>query len=349
MSPAARVVMILFGVAVLATALVSGLSWWTHGRFVQSTNDAYLRADQVTVAPKVGGYVEAVYVSDNQAVAQGAPLVKIGAATFDAVVSREEAGLSARRAEVEAARKQVDQAEAGVAQARAQHFAAQVDFLYAAGDARRYDGLAAQGVETQQRADQAHSTRDRAAAAEKTAAAAIVTAQRQAETVKAQIAQASAGVEAQAAALKSAKLNLGDTLLRASVAGRIGDRSVRLGQFVQPGQRLMSVVPVSDVYLVANFKETQIAGMKIGQVARIKIDALGGKPIDAVVDSFAPGTGAQFALLPPENATGNFTKIVQRVPVRLRLRAPEALRDHLLPGLSAAVSIDTTKAPDTGR
>ena len=187
------------------------------------------------------------------------------------------------------------------------------------------------------------------AAAEKTAAAAIVTAQRQAETVKAQIAQASAGVEAQAAAPKSAKLNLGDTLLRASVAGRIGDRSVRLGQFVQPGQRLMSVVPVSDVYLVANFKETQISGMKIGQIAKVKIDALGGKPIDAVVDSFAPGTGAQFALLPPENATGNFTKIVQRVPVRLRLRAPEALRDHLLPGLSAAVSIDTTKAPDTRR
>ena len=122
------------------------------------------------------------------------------------------------------------------------------------------------------------------------------------------------------------------TVLRSSIAGRVGDRGVRVGQFVQPGARLMSIVPVSDVYLVANFKETQIARMKIGQHAAVKIDALGGKDIDAVVDSFSPGTGAQFALLPPENATGNFTKIVQRVPVRIRLQPPADLRDHLLPG-----------------
>ena len=211
-SPATRLVLILVGVAALGAGLMYGLSWWTHGRFVESTNDAYLRADQVTVAPKVGGYVEAVYVSDNQAVVAGAPLVKIGGATYEAVVSREEASLAARRAEVETARRQVEQAQAGVAQARAQHFAAQVDALYAAGDARRYDTLSAQGVETKQRADQAHSTRDRAAAAETTAAAAVVTAERQAETVKAQIAQASAGVEAQAASVKSARLNQGDTL-----------------------------------------------------------------------------------------------------------------------------------------
>jgi membrane fusion protein (multidrug efflux system) len=113
-----------------------------------------------------------------------------------------------------------------------------------------------------------------------------------------------------------------------------------------PGARLMSVVPVQDVYLVANFKETQIGRMRVGQAASVTIDAFGGRKIDAVLDSFAPGTGAQFALLPPENATGNFTKIVQRVPVRFRLRPPADLRDRILPGLSAAVSVDTTKRPE---
>jgi membrane fusion protein (multidrug efflux system) len=118
---------------------------------------------------------------------------------------------------------------------------------------------------------------------------------------------------------------------------------------VQPGGRLMSVVPVQDVYLLANFKETQIGRMKVGQAATVKIDAFGNRKIDAVIDSFAPGTGAQFALLPPENATGNFTKIVQRVPVRFRLRPPADLRDRILPGLSATVAVDTTKEPEQQR
>ena len=217
------------------------------------------------------------------------------------------------------------------------------------GDAERYKTLSAQGVETRQRFDQARHTRDEAAAVVKANEAALATARSRIATSRSQITTAAAGVEAQAAAVRTARLNVGDTVLRSSIAGRVGDRGVRVGQFVQPGARLMSIVPVSDVYLVANFKETQIARMKIGQHATVKIDALGGKDIDAVVDSFSPGTGAQFALLPPENATGNFTKIVQRVPVRIRLNPPADLRDHLLPGLSAAVKIDTTKAPERAR
>ena len=174
-------------------------------------------------------------------------------------------------------------------------------------------------------------------------------AERQAETLKSQVAQAQAQLEGAKAAARSAQINVGDTVLLATIAGRIGDKTVRVGQFVQPGVRLMSIVPVNEVYLVANFKETQIGRMRVGQHAVVKIDALGGKAIDAVVDSFAPGTGAQFALLPPENATGNFTKIVQRVPVRLKLEAPADVRDHLIPGLSATVRIDTSRAPDAAR
>ncbi len=347
LSPAVRIGLIAGGVAVLAIVVVLGVQWWTHGRFVQSTNDAYLRADSVTVAPKVSGYVEAVYVVDNQAVAAGAPLAKIDTANYDATLAREQATLQARQADVVSARRQVDQQEAAVAQARAQLSGARTNAVYAAREAARFQGLAAQGVETAERAAQARNQKDQADTTVRTAAAALVAAERQAATLKAQIAQADAGVGAQAAALKTARINLGDTLLRASIGGRIGDKSVRLGQLVQPGQRLMSVVPTDDIYLVANFKETQIGRMRIGQAATVKVDAVGADRIDAVVDSFAPGTGAQFALLPPENATGNFTKIVQRVPVRFRLRTPAAVRDHLLPGLSAKVTVDTTREPAT--
>ena len=349
LSRSVRLGLIAGGLGVLALALVLGLRWWTHGRFVQSTNDAYLRADAVTVAPRVSGYVEAVYVVDNQVVAAGAPLAKIDTADYDAVLAREQATLQARQADVVSARKQVDQQQAAIVQARAQLAGAQVNAAYAGREALRFQTLAAQGVETAERAAQARNQKDQADTTVRTSAAAVATAERQAATLRAQIAQADAGVGAQEASLKTARINLGDTLLRAGVAGRIGDKSVRQGQLVQPGQRLMSVVPTDDIYLVANFKETQIGRMKVGQAASVKVDALGGESVDAVVDSFAPGTGAQFALLPPENATGNFTKIVQRVPVRLRLRADPSVRDHLLPGLSAKVSVDTTRAPDAHR
>ena len=345
MSPVTRVVLLIVGVVVLVALVIYGLGWWTHGRFVQSTNDAYLRADQVTVAPKVGGYVEQVFVGDNQPVTAGQALVKIDTANYDAALAQQQASLTARQADVATAQKQVEAQEAAVAEARTQLTGAQVDAAYAEGDAKRFDVLAAQGVETARTRDTAHHTRDQAKVAVKTRQAAVAASERQIATLKAQIAQAAAGVDAQAAAVRAARINLGDTVLRASINGRVGDKGVRVGQFVQPGARLMSIVPTQDVYLVANFKETQIARMKIGQHAAVKIDALGGKDIDAVVDSFAPGTGAQFALLPPENATGNFTKIVQRVPVRIRLHPPADLRDHLLPGLSASVKIDTTKEP----
>jgi membrane fusion protein (multidrug efflux system) len=148
-------------------------------------------------------------------------------------------------------------------------------------------------------------------------------------------------LEVAKAASNTARLNLDDTIIRASIDGRIGDKTAQVGQFVQPGTRLMSVVPVQDVYLVANFKETQVRHMTVGQKATVKVDALGDQEISGVIDSFAPGTGAQFALLPPENATGNFIKIVQRVPVRIKLMPPKDVAPRLLPGLSASVDIDT--------
>jgi membrane fusion protein (multidrug efflux system) len=348
-NPLVRVGLIVAGLLIVVLLLIVFIGWWTHGRFVQGTNDAYVRADQVTVSPKVNGYVEAVYVADNQAVAAGQPLVKIDTATYDATLAGQRAGVSARQADIEAAQRQVAQQQASVDQANAQLKGAEETAVYAAGEAERYRLLSMQGVETKERYAQAVNQRDQADTTVRSDRAAGLQAQRQVATLQAQIGQARAQLQAAEAQVRSAQINVGDTLLRASISGRIGDKSVRVGQFVQPGARLMSVVPVQDVYLVANFKETQIGRMRVGQAASVTIDAFGGRKIDAVVDSFAPGTGAQFALLPPENATGNFTKIVQRVPVRFRLRPPADLRDRILPGLSAAVSVDTTRTPEDQR
>jgi membrane fusion protein (multidrug efflux system) len=345
-NPKVRFGLIAGAVLLAAVAAVSGFNWWVHGRFIQGTNDAYLRADQVTVSPKVSGYVEQVFVTDNQAVEAGAPLVRIDSRSYDAALAQQAAGVDARRADIAAAERQIAQQRDVIDQAQAQLAGARANAAYAAGEAQRFQTLSAQGVETQERNAQARNQRDQALSTVKADEAALAGAQRQLATLGAQVEQAKAQLEAAQAQARTAQLNLGDTVIRASEAGRIGDKTVRVGQLVQPGTRLMSVVPVQQIYLVANFKETQIGHMRIGQPATVKLDALGGKPIRAVVDSFSPGTGAEFALLPPENATGNFTKVVQRVPVRLRLEAPAELRDHLLPGLSATVKVDTSAAPE---
>jgi membrane fusion protein (multidrug efflux system) len=339
-------VWVLIGIVILlAVVAVLGLNWWTHGRFVQTTDDAYLHADQVTVAPKVSGYVDQVYVAENQTVAPGQPLVRIDARSYQAALAQQSAAIDARRADIALSERQLAQQEAAIDQSRAQLAGAQANAVYAAHEAERYKTLSSEGVETQERAAQAKNQQDQAAAALKADAAALAVAQRQIAALHAQIEQAKAQLEGAQAQANAAQLNVGDTLLRASIAGRIGDKTVQLGQFVQPGTRLMSIVPTAQIYLVANFKETQIGRMRIGQPATVKIDALGGQTIEGRVESFAPGTGAQFALLPPENATGNFTKIVQRVPVRFSLQAPADIADHLLPGLSATVEVDTTRLP----
>ncbi len=348
-NPAVRLGLIIAGLVILAGVVIFLLVWWTHGRFVQSTNDAYLQADKVTVSPKIQGYVEKVLVADNQIVQAGQPLVQIDAATYQTALDQQVAAVNARQADIVAAQKQVAQQRAALDQAQATFTGAQATSDFARSEANRYRNLSAQGVETAERSAQAANQSDQAAAQARANAAAVHQAQLQIATMQAQVGQAEAQLRAAQAQVESAQINVNDTILRASVAGRIGDKTVRIGQFVAPGTRLMDVVPVTDIYLVANFKETQIGRMRVGQAATVKIDALQGRKVDAVIDSFAPGTGAQFALLPPENATGNFTKIVQRVPVRFRLKVRDEDRAVLLPGLSATVTVDTTKPPVNAR
>ncbi len=329
---------------VLSGLAFFGVHWWTTARFVQGTDDAYLRADGVTMAPRISGYVSDVLVRENQPVVAGQPLVRIDPANYRATLARQTAMRDARQAEVATSQAQLQQQLAAVEQAQAQLAGDQVDAKFAAGEAERYRRLAATGAETAEKLAEMVNRRDRSDATIRSDKAALLASQRQAQTMRVQIEQARAQVEAAATSIHEADLDVGNTLVRASVAGRVGDLTVRVGQYVQPGTRMLTVVPVQDIYVVANFKETQLAAMRAGQHATVSVDALDGREIDAVVESFAPGTGSEFALLPPENATGNFTKIVQRVPVRLRLQTDAATRERLVPGLSVSVSIDTSQA-----
>lgn len=337
---------VLIVIPLLIVAVGAFAYWWLVGRFMQSTDDAYLQADSVTVAPKISGYVTDVYVRDNQPVKEGDPLLRLDSRQYQAALDQAQATVDARQADILRAQAGIQQQQAAIEQAKAQQQAAQISARHAEDEVRRYGPLAATGAESGDQLSVLISNRDQSKATLAADAAAVDQAQAKVADLNAQIAQSRAQLEAAKASAQQSHLDLQDTLIRSSLAGRIGDRTVRVGQFAQPGTRMMTVVPIQSVYLTANFKETQIGRMRAGQHATLHIDALPDTDLHGVVDSFAPGTGSQFALLPPENATGNFTKIVQRVPVRIRIDADEATRKLLVPGLSVTVDVDTRSTPD---
>jgi membrane fusion protein, multidrug efflux system len=347
LSPRARIILLIVGVVIAAVLVVYGLEWLFHGRFIESTDDAYLRADSLTIAPRVSGYIDEIYVKENQHVAAGTALLHIDKRNYQDTLSQQSASVAARAADLDAADSQIKQQQDVIAQNRAQAASAHAKAQFSQEQAARYRSLRDQGADTEEKFAQVQNERLQNDAAEAAAAAGLRAAESQLGVLKSQRGQAVAQLDSAKAQVNTARQNLGDTILRASVEGTIGDSSARVGQYVQPGTRLMSVVPVQGVYLVANFKETQIRHMRVGQKAKLEIDAIGGEQIEARVESFAPGTGSQFALLPPENATGNFIKIVQRVPVRLRVMPPKDLLDRLLPGLSVKVSVNTADRVDT--
>ncbi|WP_353193523.1 HlyD family secretion protein [Pandoraea pnomenusa] len=329
----------------LALGVIAGLGWgaqwWFVGRFIESTDDAYLQADSMTVAPKVGGYVTEVLVGDNETVSVGQPLVRLDARQYQAAFDEAQATVVAREADVARAQAELSQHAATIAQARAELDSARANAVYSAGQVKRYAPLVATGAETDERLAELRNASTRADATVKSNEASVQATERQTDTLTAALAQAKAQLTVAQASARKAELDLADTVVKSTLAGRVGDRAVRVGQFAQPGTRLLTVVPVQNVYLTANFKETQVGHMRPGQPVTVHVDALPGEPIHGVVDSLSPGTGAQFALLPAQNATGNFTKIVQRVPVRIRLDVPASARAALLPGLSVTADVDT--------
>lgn len=334
-------------IAALA-ALLLGLWWYldyeSHGRYQQSTNDAYIQADSVVVAPKIGGYIDRVLIAENQSVRAGQPLALLDPRDYRAQASQVQAQIEASRATADTVRAQVGEQQAAVAQAEAQRNAAQAEVTFARQQLDRYEPLAASGAEPRERVTQLRNQLQQALAKAESSRAAVLAAQRRFGTLDSQIEQALSQARASQAQLEAANVILESTTLRASIDGRVGDLTVRVGQFVQPGTRLMTIVPVNQIYVEANFKETQVGLMRVGQPVSIEVDALPGVELRGKVASFAPGTGAQFSILPPQNATGNFTKIVQRIPVRIAIEASPAVRRLLSPGMSVEVSVDTRSA-----
>jgi membrane fusion protein (multidrug efflux system) len=342
---------VLLGIAAVLVVIgaIWGTRWWTVGRFFESTDDAYLQADSVTIAPKVSGYVAEVYVADNQTVKAGEPLVRLDRRQYQAVLEQANATIAARKADIARGAAELLQQQANIAQARAQLVGARSAETHAIQEVKRYEPLVATGAETNEKLADLVNVRNQAAATVAADVAALQAAERQPATTQAQIEQARAQLEASEASFRQAQLDTQDTIIRSTLDGRVGDRTVRVGQYAQPGTRLMTIVPVQDVYLEANFKETQIGLMRAGQPATIHVDALSGTDLHGTVVSFSPGTGSQFALLPPQNATGNFTKIVQRVPVRIHIDAGQETRNVLLPGLSVTVSVDTRSGRESAK
>ncbi|QIL81250.1 HlyD family secretion protein [Diaphorobacter sp. HDW4A] len=343
--------------SILLTLLLIAIGaggWWlyryqTNGKYVQSTDDAYVQADAVTISPKISGYVEEVLVKDNQDVSPGQPLVRIDARDYRAQVAQASASIDVARANAEAARSQIREQDAAIAQARAQLMSAQAQAEFAASEVRRYAPLVQTGAEPSEQLA-AKTNLDKQAASQLAAQRASVSAaERRVSSISAQVKQAEAQAESAHAQRDAAKVNADAANIIASVGGRVGDRTVRVGQFVQAGTRLMSVVPLDKLYITANFKETQIGHMRAGQTVNIRIDALPGLKLQGHVESMAPGTGAQFSLIPPQNATGNFTKIVQRVPVRIALDVDEQVRKVLVPGLSSVVAVNTMADAKAGQ
>jgi membrane fusion protein (multidrug efflux system) len=329
-------------------AIWFGARWLLVGRFLETTNDAYLKADAMIVAPRVSGYVTEVLVAANQDVEPSQVLVRIDDGTYHAMAAKAQADVDTADADIKRLQAEVAHQQSVAEQAQAAQAVATAKAAYAGREAERYGQLSESGAVSHQQVDQTRTLSGQTSAELAEAQAAVTSAARAVDVLKAQVGQAESAREAARASLQSAKLDLNATELRSRIKGRVGDKTVSIGQYVVAGTRLMSVMPLQDIYLEANYKETQIGRLRIGQPAEIRVDALPGIVVPGRVESLSPGTGAQFALLPPENATGNFTKIVQRVPVRIRIEADAATRALLLPGLSVTATVDTRPQGDGG-
>jgi membrane fusion protein (multidrug efflux system) len=346
LSPRTKIIMVVAGLLVLVVAAIWFVRHKTYGQYFQSTNDATIQADAVAISPRVSGYVEQVLVTDNQDVQQGQPLARIDVRDYEAKSAQAQAQVAEADASADNARASIAEQYASIRQAAAQLSSARIKAAHDAREAARYGPLAASGAETREKLADLRTAAEQSAQQVREQAAALEMQKRRVAGMQAQVRQAQAQGAGAKAQLASAAVDVNAAQLKAPFAGRIGDKTVQVGQYVQAGTRLMSVVPLSQLYITANFKETQLALMRPGQPAKISVDALGGLKVDGRVESVSPGTGAQFSILPPQNATGNFTKIVQRVPVRIAVRATPAARRLLVPGLSVTVVVDTRAAKD---
>jgi len=319
----------------------AGVRWWLDARYTVSTDDAYVLAHNTTLASKISGYVDSIPVQDNARVRAGDVIATIDDGDYRLAVDAARDKVATQQTTVDRIGRQIIAQGANVDQARAQMISAQANSKKMQLEFDRQQALAVQKFASQQTLEQAEANRDQAIAAVQSAQAAIDAAKDNLDVLGAQQQEAARTLEELKTAQAQAERNLSFTVIRAPVDGVFSNRAVQTGDYVQTGQRIASVVPLSDVYIDANFKETQLARIRPGQSVSISVDALPDDTIKGRVASLSPASGSVFSLLPPDNATGNFTKIVQRLPVRIEVPATLAAQHLLRPGMSVVVRVDT--------
>jgi membrane fusion protein, multidrug efflux system len=340
----------LAGLAAVIGIGVTASWWFTEGRYIESTDNAYVQGDIAVLSPRIEGDVAAIKVADNQRVRAGDPLIVLDPTDWRSRLAQATAAAAEAAAAVETAQRQVGQQQATIEAAQAAIVQAQAEQARATADATRSGSLVVGGWASRQANDQAIADSRKANAAVVAAQAQKAAAEQQLDVLRAQVVQARAREQNAAAAAQLAENNLAYTVIRAPFDGIAGNRAAELGQHVTPASQLIAVAPLREqLYVVANFKETQLRHMQPGMKVRLVPDIDPGAAVDGRVDSLAPATGALFSLLPPENATGNFTKVVQRVPVKLVVDPAQAAHAQWLrAGLSVTAEVDT-RGPDAQR
>ncbi|EIG60204.1 MULTISPECIES: HlyD family secretion protein [unclassified Bradyrhizobium] len=338
-------VIVALGFVALAT---QRFDEWVGNSAVQTTNDAYVRAELTRLASRVSGEVLTVGVTDFQRVKAGDLMIQIDPADYEAQVAQSEAAVAAAQAVLDNLANQIELQYATIAQAQAARLSAEAVEVEARQEQERQQSLSQTESGTRQRFEQAVAGYAKAQADVRASRAVIAAQQHQLEVLQGTRKQRAADLEATKATLASAKLKLGYTKISAPFDGVVGERQVQPGDYVNIGTNLINVVPLPKVYVIANYKETQLTHVAPGQPVEITVDSFPREKLRGRVERIAPATGAQVALLPPDNATGNFTKVVQRIPVRIQFDDNQPLLARLVPGMSVVTSIDT-KAGNGGK
>lgn len=334
--------LMLYAAAGIFIVVIGGyFAWqyWSVWRFEESTDDAYVQADIVPIAPQVAGYIDTVLVNDNQRVRSGEVLATLDSRGYVDELNQAKAELAQAEANIDEISAQLREQGALIDEAQATLQTDQPSEVFAQLNSQRFGDMQRSGSGSLQRAQQAASAAKSTEAVVAKDKAALDAAEKEVDTLNASLAAAQAKLDRTKAALAQAQLNLEYTTLRSPTDGVVGSRMLRVGLFAQPGSQLLAIVPVEAAFVVANFKETQLAAIRPGQKVDIEVDTFAGTPVRGFVESIAPASGQEFSLLPPDNATGNFTKIVQRIPVKITIDKTDPLAGRLLPGMSVTVTI----------
>jgi len=336
------------GILMLSAARY-GYDWWTVGRFIESTDDAYAGGNITPLAPHIDAFVDQVLVRDNERVRAGQILIQLDQRDYRTAFDHAEAALHARLAAADSLRAQYALQQSTIRQQEADLAAKTARAAFAVEDARRYRILAQTSYGSRQNEERTSALDQEAQSTVTSAQAGLEAARQQLKVLEARIAEADSTVAQAQSDLRTARLNLGYSEIRSPIDGYVGNRAAQVGAYATRGTYLISITPADGLWVDANFKEDQLSRMVPGQSATVIADVLPAHVFHGHVVSLAPGTGAVFSVIPPENATGNFTKIVQRVPVRIELDPSDAMLRALRPGLSTTVSVDTRSGSGRGQ